>query len=274
MKICISGANGFIGSHLVSALKYAGADVISLCRTPKKESDGAFDLTRPESFQSIPMDTDLIIHGAYVTQGKDLKDSYRINVDGSRALFSFAKERGIKILFISSCSAHAEALSFYGRSKYLLEQLLDAQTDIIVRPGFVIGDGGIYKRLQMSIRKLKFVPLFWGGRQHIQTIHIHDLCQAIVSLIQNNKTGIYNLVNEKTYSIQKFYGSIFAQLNIKPRFIKCPSRTTLLFLKTMEALGVPLPITSENLLGLKALNLFKSDLAGLVAHAQKDSPNP
>jgi NADH dehydrogenase len=271
MKICITGANGFIGSHLALALKSADIDVVSLCRTPKTSADIFFNLTDKESFSSIPTDTTLIIHAAFVTQGKDLKNSYQINIDGTRALFNYAHEKNIKILFISSCSAHDKALSFYGKSKYLLEQYVKIDKDIIVRPGFVIGKGGIYKRLEESIQKLKCAPLFWGGNQSIQTIAIEILCKAILTLIQTNRVGTFNLVNENHSTIREFYTSIFKKHNLTPRFITCPSRITLFCLKILESLSIPMPITSENLLGLKAMRIFKSDLKQLGIDENKET---
>lgn len=256
MKIGITGSNGFIGSALSSVLK--DHDVIPLCRT--KDSAYYFDLLDDESFANIPKDLDVIVHAAYVTQGKDLGQSSQTNIEGSKKLFEFAKKNHIKIVFISSCSSHVDALSFYGKSKYELESLLDAEHDAIVRPGFVVGKGGVYKRLAESIRSLKVIPLFWGGRQTIQIIGIDDLCLSILVIIERDLKGFFNIVYEKSYAIKDFYSFVARSVGQKPYFIYLPGSLVLNLLKAAEKLKIPLPLTSENLLGLKALKPFQNDL--------------
>ena len=261
MKIAITGSNGFIGSALKKVCIQEGIETIGLCRNPTA-NDTRFDLNDPKTFQYIPKDVNALVHAAYTTQAKDLKKSYKANIEGSKALFDFCHKASIPIIFLSSCSAHENAKSFYGRSKYQLEKYLLA-TDTIIRPGFVIGDGGIYKRLETSIKTLKFAPLFWGGQQPIQIIHLDELAGGILSALKSNHTGAYTLAHPTTLTIQTFYTQIFEKLNLSPRFFKFPGDLTLLALKAAEFLKIPLPLTSENLLGLKYPKVFESDCAKL-----------
>jgi nucleoside-diphosphate-sugar epimerase len=257
-KIAITGANGFIGSALRQAFVQKGIEVASLCRNPRLENDIKFDLTDIATFSNIPDDVDTVIHTAYTTQAKDLKKAFNANLTGSKTLFYYCHERGIRIIFLSSCSAHANARSFYGRSKYQLEGFLNSN-DTIIRPGFVVGDGGIYKRLEQSLCKLKFAPLFWGGKQPLQIIHLEDLVTGIVSAYLQNKVGAYNLVNPTVYPLREFYREIFVKQKLTPRFLHLPGNLTLAALKVAEFFKIPLPLTSENLLGLKHLQIFESD---------------
>lgn len=262
MKIAITGSNGFVGSALKNACIQQGMQPIGLCRTPKANNDIFFDLTIPKTFENIPKDVKAIVHAAYTTQAKDLKQAYAANIDGSTALFDFCHKVHIPIIFVSSCSAHENAKSFYGKSKYQLETYL-RPTDTIIRPGFVIGDGGIYKRLENSINTLKFVPLFWGGKQFIQIIHLDDLVQSIVLALKKNCTGAYTIAHPTAYPIEIFYQQIFKTLKLSPKFLKLPGDITLTILRVTEFLKIPLPLTSENLLGLKYMKVFESDCSKL-----------
>ncbi len=257
-KVAITGSNGFIGSALKQAFIQKGIEVVGLCRNPRLENDIEFDLTNIAKFSKIPNDVDTVIHTAYTTTAKDLKQAFQDNISGSKALFDYCHARSIRIIFLSSCSAHVKAQSFYGKSKYQLEGFLNIN-DTIIRPGFVIGDGGIYKRLEQSINKLKFAPLFWGGQQPLQIIHLEDLVTGVMNAYFQNKTGIYNLLHPTSYPLQEFYRQIFIKLKLTPKFIHLPGNLTLAILKLAEFFKIPLPLTSENLLGLKYLQVFKSD---------------
>lgn len=269
-KVAITGSNGFIGNALKEALKQQGIEVIGLCRNPKLESDIEFDLVNIATLNNISNDVDTIIHAAYTTQAKDLKKAFQANVEGSKALFDYCHARKIRIIFLSSCSAHPNARSFYGKSKYQLEGYLN-EHDAIIRPGFVIGEGGIYKRLENSLRALKFAPLFWGGMQPLQIIHLEDLVKGIVNVYLEKKCGIYNLVHPTIYPLKEFYKIIFIKQNLKPRFIHLPGNLTLMVLKVAEFFKIPLPLTSENLLGLKYLQVFESDCEKLGVRARVSS---
>src|SRR6266511_4375276 len=82
-------------------------------------------------------------------------------------------------------SARPDAISAYGRTKFLAEQellSLDGLRIIILRPGLVVGPGGhgLFGRLVSSVMKLPLVPLPDGGRGLIQPIQVDDLCEAIL----------------------------------------------------------------------------------------------
>lgn len=262
MKIAITGSNGFIGKTLRKHLECNGINTVGLCRVPTNKNDYFFDLNNPVAAQIIPKDVDLVIHNAYTMQAKDQKTAYQVNVEGSRRLFEYCHKHKIKILFVSSCSAHDQAKSFYGQSKYFLENHLEP-SDCIIRPGFVVGKGSIYQRLEDSIRKLKFAPLFWGGQQPIQVVSLFDLANGILALITQEKSGTYNLVYSEAYTIQEFYKHIFIRLKQSPHFIHLPGNLTLHGLRLAEYFGIRLPLTSENLLGLKHLKTFRSDFEKL-----------
>ena len=257
-KVAITGSNGFIGSALKQACIDYGISAVGMCRNPKQKDEITFDLNDPTTFAKIPGDVTTLIHTAYTTQAKDLKQAFHANITGSETLFNYCHEKNIKIIFLSSCSAHAKSQSFYGKSKYQLESYLN-ENDTIIRPGFVIGDGGIYKRLEQSMHTLRFAPLFWGGQQPLQIIQLEDLVKGIINACLQKCTGTYNLVYPTPYPLQEFYRQIFIKQKMTPRFLHLPGNIALLVLKIAEFLKIPLPLTSENLLGLKNLQIFESD---------------
>lgn len=261
MKVAITGAKGFLGQKLKKALqdKYG---VLSLCRQPCEEGDYFFDLAQAKaSLQQLDVLPDVMIHAAYGM--KSTPNEETTNIEGSKRLFDWCRENNIRIVFVSSCSAHEDAESSYGRSKWELEKYLDPKVECAIRPGFIIGQGGVYARLKASISALGFAPLFWGGNQPIQLISVEHVVQAIVWVLEHSLTGVLNVVNANPITIRQFYSQIFQRLGKSPRFVPLPGDVALSLLRGAERLGLSLPMTSENLLGLKHLRVFQSDCSQL-----------
>jgi len=87
--------------------------------------------------------------------------------------------------------------------------------------------------------------------------------QGIITVIKKKISGVHTLAHPTPYPIKDFYALIFEKLGLKPRFVKLPGDLALTILKMAEALKISLPLTSENLLGLKCPKVFESDCAKL-----------
>lgn len=269
MKIAITGANGFIGRRLARRLGQDGCELIALTREPFTEGVGRpcawirYSLTDGLS-ALLPDDCDTIIHCAYgMSPGG--KGGVELNVKAAQALLGAAGGR--PLVFISSMSAHAGALSEYGRGKWAIEGMLEPARDLVIKPGFVIGPGGIFERLRGSLRKFPFVPLFYGGHQPIQTIWVEDLADGIARAVERRITGTLTLGSAEPVTLRAFYRDILESDKLSRAFVSVPGGPSLAALRFLEAMGIELPLTSENLLGLKALRRFETqpslDLLGL-----------
>jgi NADH dehydrogenase len=259
MKIAVTGATGFVGGELVSYLTAQGHDVIRLQRgSIAAHNDRFFDM---RSVDSIPDLTgiDALIHTAFVKYDKiKLPDSSEINIATTLALEKACHKAGTKFVFLSTMSAHAEAISRYGKHKYDIEQRLAVSKDLVFRLGLVIGNKGLFDTIRTAISKGSFIPLVGNGAQPIQTIAITDICRIIEKAILNNMTGIYTLGTEKVYTLKDLYAAIALRLNKKPVFISVPYELVDIALGTIEALRIPFNVSKENLLGLKQLKAFET----------------
>jgi len=76
------------------------------------------------------------------------------NVAGTKRLVEAAEVEGVMHqVFISSSSAHASAVSDYGRSKLAVQDYMMAHGHAVARPGLVIGAGGLFARLSEKAAK-------------------------------------------------------------------------------------------------------------------------
>lgn len=216
----------------------------------------------PSEFAGI----DVVLHCAFVRHGRDAPDSNRINTEGTLALAAAARTAGARFVFFSTMSAHEAAESHYGRHKLALEGLLDPARDTVVRPGLVIGEGGgLFDTIRTFVTKSRFVPLIGGGRQPVQTLAIEDLCAMIAILLERGLAGRILLSERNAVTMRDLYEGIARVAGTSPRLVSIPMGPMDLALRITEALRLPLPVTRENLLGLKHLRAFDvgPDLARL-----------
>jgi nucleoside-diphosphate-sugar epimerase len=257
--VAVTGATGFIGRHVCRRFARAGFRVHALARDPVRAS---FDeqairphrLDLPGEIGRAALDGALaLIHCAYATREADPAHARPVNELGTRALLEASREAGVPcFVFLSSQSAHEGATSYYGRSKLELERLLSPERDLILRPGLVLGRGsaGLFERMCAWVRGARVVPLFGGGRQPLQTVLIDDLVEAIHVAVIRGHTGRYTVAEPEPIEFARFLRLLAAHLGARPLFLPLPLRPTLVVLSALEALGLRLPVSSENLRGL------------------------
>ncbi len=282
--ILITGATGFLGRHLCDYFRRKSDTVRGLVRRmdayPFVEPGVTlFKGDLPDEIDAAAFKgVDVVIHCAYTTRLTSIGEAYRVNHGGTMRVHEMSKNAGVgQFVFISSTGSHAEAESYYGRSKYELEKLMDPSKDLIIRAGLIIGPGedGTFNRMKESLRKSGVVPIFDGGHQILQTIHVDDLCKAIDLATEKKLTGTLVVAEPEGLEIRDFFKLVAAGLNKQCTLVLLPMGLFLTALRIIERLRIPFPLSSENLLGLKQMKHMHSakDLAkiGLEVKCAEES---
>ena len=120
----------------------------------------------------------------------------------------------------------------------------------------IIGRGSLFARMCRSVQTVPVVPLFYGWRQRLQIVWIDDMCAAIANGIDSGLAGAYGVAAPDGIDIRRFYREIAGLAGRSCRFVHLPGPPMVAALRLPERIGLPLPITSENVLGLKHMRLW------------------
>lgn len=259
--IAISGASGLLGRHLAEYFRRREWNVRAFVRDPSRnpfvERDiGVFRADLPDVLDVRALEgADAVIHAAYATMESRGDTARRVNEVGTARVLAASRAAGVRrFVFVSSLAAHADARSYYGRSKLAVEHELDPTRDLVIRPGLVLApSGGLFERMRRSIEKSPVIPLVGGGTQILQTVHVDDLCAGFERALELDLVGAVNVAEPEGVTMKTFIELIAGRLNRRVRFLAVPSMPVLAVVGILERLHLPSPVTSENVRGLQTM---------------------
>jgi nucleoside-diphosphate-sugar epimerase len=206
-SVSLTGATGFVGSHIADAFAREGWHVRAVVRSAVRTERPSL-LTAAVERVVAPLaagplseafrGSELVVHCAGIVRARDERAFAAVNVEGTRAAVAPANQAGARFLHISSLAAGGAApasrprresdrdmpVNAYGRSKLASEQVVRAEAAVpwtIVRPCAVYGP-----------RDRGFLPLFRAARRGVflsptsraipfTLIDVRDLARAIVA---------------------------------------------------------------------------------------------
>jgi len=196
--VAITGATGFIGTHLSRALLVRGCEVRILARNPSAAQplidQGASlvegDLQSDQALNQLVDGANLVVHAAGAVRGASQHAFDEVNVSGTAALLKAvtALAHPPRLLLLSSLAAREPELSWYARSKLKAEELLYNNTTldwVILRPPAVYGPGDreMLPIFQWMARGVAPVP--GNPTARISLIHVEDLVTAIIACLES-----------------------------------------------------------------------------------------
>lgn len=199
MNILLTGANGFIGSHLLRRLHAAGHRITACVRQPQaaarrfagadyiacdfsRDAHEAMWLPRLEGI-------DVVINAVGIIRETRRQTFTALHSATPAALFRTAARCGVqKIIQISALGADEGAHSQYHLSKRAADEVLRGlPVDwTILQPSLVYGAGAKSTALFRAMAALPITPLVGDGGQPLQPIHIDDLTRVVVQAVQGD----------------------------------------------------------------------------------------
>lgn len=245
MKILLTGANGFVGSHILEELSSYNHEITAIVR---KTSNLKWininsvilkygDLQDTVFLEKAVEQADVIIHCAGAVRALNWNTYEKVNVTGTKNLVQAVLKNNKnlkKFIFISSQAAMGPSsgktprspyekenpVSDYGKSKLMAEKEVKALEGkfpyTILRPASVYGprDKDIFTFFRMVNRHLQ--PKTYS-KHLIQLVFVKDIAKLITLIIDNPSTNnkIYYLSDGQTYSWQDVAKTIACGAQIK-----------------------------------------------------------
>ena len=190
MTVLVTGPTGFIGPHVVHALRARETPVRALVRDGRRGSRLAAwgaelaegDVTDPASLRPAFAGVDVVVHLVSIIKGSRA-DFERVMVQGTRNLVAAAEEAGVRRLVLASAlglDERSKDVVPYFAAKWEMERAVQASPNehVIFRPSFVFGkDGGVLPTFVRLVRFAPVTPIVGPGTQRLQPIWIDDLAE-------------------------------------------------------------------------------------------------
>jgi nucleoside-diphosphate-sugar epimerase len=283
--IAITGASGFIGSHLFPVFLGEGYRLRVLSRRLQQDSPGIIqiqgDIRSADAVCHLMRGCSAAIHLAGVAHTSlrsqaEMDEAERINVDGARNVLAAAQKAGVeRVLLVSSAHVYAnqEGMeldehspttgdSFYARTKLMVEQAgLEAASGnrmavVIVRPCLTYGPAARFN-LESLMRAIQ--GHYYFGVRGISPMRsflsVGNAAAAIAHLLQAGENGaIYNIADQSSLPLAEFVNSLADYMQVsRPRNLPMFAiRTAIAGAAPLQWMGLHSPINLESLRKLTA----------------------
>lgn len=229
MRVLVTGAGGFVGSHLLASLRAAGHEVVGSVRRTFLGFDPEIHRLAPNesSLEALLADHDALVHAAGIAHGRgsDAAACFSGNRDLTARLALGAERAGIRVMVHLSSIAAREAergptlrRSAYGQSKLEAEQSLDGlarhgKLGVNLRSPLIYGSGapGNWERLVRLARTPLPLP-FAGVRNRRSYLGIGNLAAAVRRVLEHadrpDLSGTYEIADAETPSLADVVAAI------------------------------------------------------------------
>jgi dihydroflavonol-4-reductase len=257
-RYLVTGASGFLGRHLVDALRARGDEVIALARHAPSDLGTGVRVVRGDVLDAASVQRALegcegVFHcaGKVSRDPRDAEELWRVHVVGTRNVLEAARAAGVRRVVLASTSGtvgiseeptrvatedsptpHALIQRFpYYRAKLFAEQeALAASREgfevVSVNPSLLLGPGDVYGSSTGDVRLFldRAVPAIpAGGMAYVDA---RDAAEALLLAMARGRAGRRYLINASNVTVREFFARLERVSGVPgPRLAMPRSRT-------------------------------------------------
>lgn len=307
MKALVTGATGFLGSHIAERLVQSGEDVRALVRRTSKtsflESLGVEmvqgDVTEAESLAAAMSGVDVVYHAAAMVSDWGPWDEFRsVTINGTRNMLEAATAARVgRFLYVStdgvyryqdlrrgvteesSLETHFGAFDYYRKSKTIAEKIVRRHMGrgklpiTVVRPALVLGerDGSMLLGIIAFLKSPRAMYL-GNGRNRLPCVYGGDVAElCILAATSGQAAGqTYNAVNEEYVTQRDFFESAAELTGLRLPRRSLPFRAVYAIVYAMELRSRARGWKPRPKLTRFSANLLGVDFVESAAKAQRE----
>jgi NADH dehydrogenase len=279
VKVLVTGGTGFVGGHVVHALRAQERPVRALVRDPRRAAGLAGlgcelaqgDVTDPQSLRAAVEGCQVVVHLVAIRRGRPA-DFDRIMVQGTRDLLTAAREAGVTRFVHMSAAGTSEQTAEvvpYFRAKWQTEQLVrdSGLEHVLFRPSFVFGrDGGVLPLFVRQVRYSPVTPVIGSGLHRVQPVWVDDVAEFFAAAVDKPEAAsrIFELGGPDVVSWNELYARIAKVLGKRRGRFNVPTGLIRAAATATERLPRA-PITRDELAMIELGDNVASDTAAVEA---------
>ena len=237
MTVLVTGGTGFIGPHVVHALRARDTPVRVLVRDPARATRLAAwgvelvpgDVTDPASLRAACEGADAVVHLVAIIRGRPA-DFERVMSQGTRNVVAAAQEAGVRRFVLASAlgldERSKDAVPYFAAKWEMEAAVRDSGLErVIFRPSFVFGrDGGVLPTFVRLARFAPVTPIVGRGSRRLQPIWVEDLAEyyrlAVTEPAAVNRT--FELGGPEAVSWNEFWERLKRVLGVRRPSVHVP----------------------------------------------------
>jgi uncharacterized protein YbjT (DUF2867 family) len=265
--ILVTGGTGFVGGHVVKALRDQDQRVRCLVRKPRKAGHLTSwgcelvqgDVTDAASLRRAVEGIDVVVHLVAIRQGKP-QQFQAVMVDGTRNLLRVSNKAGvIRFVHMSALGTSEETKDLvpYFGAKWEMEKDVKSSglPHVIFRPSFIFGrDGGILPTFRKLAKLMPVTPIIGSGAQRIQPIWADDVGAYFAKAVEHEPAtnGVFELGGPDVVSWNEFWERLKKVLGMRRPSVHVPVGLMKANALLTERLPGDIPLTRDLLKMLEA----------------------